>query len=238
MPSNLIGFITVSWGIATTLTGVVQNFAGLIVCRLFLGVVKGRLFPEIAGHLTFLYTKRELVLQIGYLFVSAALAGVCSGLLAFSIRHAQGTAYFLSEDKRRVAAWRLMRETGYTSKAAGFRWKVTCFPTIIHGINPVGSTAIAQVLTIPCYALRATTCLIAARFSDYQQKRGLWPITLGMVCLVCVVTWVYFARVEKRRAQGLEDDKIEGRSDEELAELEDDILRSFILFERASFVML
>lgn len=70
----------------------VQNYAGLIVCRLFLGAVEGGLFPGMAIYLTFFYTKRELALRIGYLFVSAALAGACGGLLAFAIGHMDGVA--------------------------------------------------------------------------------------------------------------------------------------------------
>ena len=80
-PSRWIAFITTAWGIIATLTGVAQNYAGLIVCRLFLGAVEGSLFPGMAIYLTFFYTKRELALRIGYLFVSAALAGACGGLL-------------------------------------------------------------------------------------------------------------------------------------------------------------
>ena len=36
-------------------------------------------------YLTFFYTKRELALRVGYLFVSAALAGGVGGLLAYGI---------------------------------------------------------------------------------------------------------------------------------------------------------
>lgn len=91
-PSRWIAFITVAWGIVATLTGVVQNYGGLIACRLFLGAVEGGLFPGLAVYLTFFYTKRELALRIGYLFVSAALAGACGGLLAFGIGHMDGVA--------------------------------------------------------------------------------------------------------------------------------------------------
>lgn len=44
-PSRWIAFITVSWGIVATLTGIVQNYAGLLVCRLILGLLEGGLFP-------------------------------------------------------------------------------------------------------------------------------------------------------------------------------------------------
>jgi MFS family permease len=91
-PSRWIAFITVSWGIIATLTGIVQSYGGLIACRLMLGAVEGGLFPGMAVYLTFFYTKRELALRIGYLFVSAALAGACGGLLAFAIGHMDGVA--------------------------------------------------------------------------------------------------------------------------------------------------
>jgi len=86
-PSRWIAFITTAWGIIASLTGIVQSYGGLIACRLLLGAVEGGLFPGMAVYLTFFYTKRELALRIGYLFVSAALAGACGGLLAFGIGH-------------------------------------------------------------------------------------------------------------------------------------------------------
>lgn len=45
-----------------------------------------------AVYLTFFYTKHELALRIGYLFVSAALAGGLGGLLAYGIGQMDGVA--------------------------------------------------------------------------------------------------------------------------------------------------
>jgi MFS family permease len=91
-PSRWIAFITTAWGIIAALTGIVQSYGGLIACRILLGAVEGGLFPGMAVYLTFFYTKRELALRIGYLFVSAALAGAFGGLLAFGIGHMDGVA--------------------------------------------------------------------------------------------------------------------------------------------------
>lgn len=91
-PSRWISFITTSWGIIATLTGIVQSYGGLLACRLLLGAVEGGLFPGLAVYLTLFYTKKELALRIGYLFVSAALAGACGGLLAYAIGHMDGVA--------------------------------------------------------------------------------------------------------------------------------------------------
>ncbi|KAL8730748.1 MAG: hypothetical protein Q9181_004554 [Wetmoreana brouardii] len=89
-PSRWISFITTSWGIIATLTGVTQSYGGLIACRLLLGLVEGGLFPGAAVYLTFFYTKRELALRIGYLFVSAAIAGALGGLLGYGIGFMDG----------------------------------------------------------------------------------------------------------------------------------------------------
>lgn len=245
-PSRWIAFITLAWGIIATLTGIVQSYGGLIACRLLLGAVEGGLFPGMAVYLTFFYTKRELALRIGYLFVSAALAGACGGLLAYAIGHMDGTAgqrgwrwimilegiptlllgiatwfvlpnspetaYFFSPEEKAFAAARLKRQTGYTKKAAEFHWDdvkkafkdwkvwTFCFaqfgsdtmlygystflPTIIRSINTTASSAMVQVLTIPCYALGAITYLLVAHFSDRQQKRGLYSVLLGLVSIV------------------------------------------------------
>jgi hypothetical protein len=43
-------------------------------------------------YLTMFYTKREIALRVGYLFVSAALAGSLGGLLAYGVGHMDGTA--------------------------------------------------------------------------------------------------------------------------------------------------
>ncbi|KAA6411638.1 MAG: MFS general substrate transporter [Lasallia pustulata] len=91
-PSKWISIITTLWGIIATLTGVTHTYGELIACRILLGLVEGGLFPGMVVYLTFFYTKRELALRIGYLFVSAALAGACGGLLAYGIGHMDNVA--------------------------------------------------------------------------------------------------------------------------------------------------
>ncbi|RFU75244.1 mfs transporter [Trichoderma arundinaceum] len=91
-PRRWIAFIVTAWGIIATLTGLVQSYGALIACRLLLGVVEAGLFPGLSVYLTFFYTKHELALRIGYLFVSAAIAGAVGGLLAFGIGHMDGVS--------------------------------------------------------------------------------------------------------------------------------------------------
>lgn len=91
-PSKWLATITVCWGIVSTLMGLVHNYAGLIVCRALLGLLEGGLLPGLTVYLTLFYTKKELALRIGYLFVSSALAGACGGLLAYGIGFMSGVS--------------------------------------------------------------------------------------------------------------------------------------------------
>jgi MFS family permease len=72
-PSRWISFIATSWGIIATLTGLVQNYGGLIACRLLLGLVEGGLFPGMAVYLTMFYSKKELGLRIGTYYGSPVI---------------------------------------------------------------------------------------------------------------------------------------------------------------------
>lgn len=244
-PSRWIAFITTGWGIVATLQGVVQSYSGLIACRLVLGALEGGLFPGMAVYLTLFYTKKELALRIGYLFVSAAVAGGLGGLLAYGIGHMDGlaglrgwrwifileglptvvlgisciwlladepeTAFYLSPVERELMVVRKERQIGYTKAADQMHkddvikalkdWKVWMFclgqfgvdtvlygystflPTIIQGIGTWSTTQV-QALTVPCYALGATTYLLVARLSDRQQKRGLYTVIFGVVTVI------------------------------------------------------
>ncbi|PHH68101.1 hypothetical protein CDD82_835 [Ophiocordyceps australis] len=89
-PRRWIAFISLSWGIVATLTGLVTSWGALLACRLLLGALEAGLFPGLNVYLTFFYTKHELALRVGYLFVSAATAGAVGGLLAYGIGNLDG----------------------------------------------------------------------------------------------------------------------------------------------------
>jgi hypothetical protein len=46
-PSRWLPFIVAAWGVVTTLSGLVQNFGGLVAIRLALGLCEGGLLPGI-----------------------------------------------------------------------------------------------------------------------------------------------------------------------------------------------
>jgi len=82
----------VAWGIVMTLMGIVQNYAGLLSARIFLGVTEAGLFPGVAYYLTNWYRRDEIQLRQAMFFSAASVAGAFSGLLAFGIGKMDGIA--------------------------------------------------------------------------------------------------------------------------------------------------
>ena len=91
-PRYWLSFIMFMWGIVATCSGLCNTFGQMVACRLLLGAFEAGLFPGMTIYLTMFYSKRELGLRIGYLFVCSALAGAFGGLLAFAIGNMDGVA--------------------------------------------------------------------------------------------------------------------------------------------------
>ncbi|ORY88026.1 MFS general substrate transporter [Leucosporidium creatinivorum] len=93
-PSLWITLLTFSWGLVMTLMGVVQNYAGLVVCRLLLGATEAGLFPGVVLLLTFWYPRDLLQRRVALFFSAATLAGAFSGLLAYAIGFMDGVGNY------------------------------------------------------------------------------------------------------------------------------------------------
>ncbi|KAL3417689.1 hypothetical protein PVAG01_10699 [Phlyctema vagabunda] len=91
-PGRYLSVLTFCFGVIATCTGLVHNFGSMVALRFLLGVFEAGLFPGLITYLTMFYTKKELALRVGYLFVSAATAGACGGLIAYGIGYMDGTA--------------------------------------------------------------------------------------------------------------------------------------------------
>ncbi|GAA5966519.1 hypothetical protein JCM8115_002703 [Rhodotorula mucilaginosa] len=95
MPSNLmlkkigahiaIPAMITAWGTVCCLTGLVQNYHGLVAARLILGLCEAGLFPGTVLYLSMFYRRHELQTRISLFFSAASLAGAFSGLLAAAI---------------------------------------------------------------------------------------------------------------------------------------------------------
>ncbi|KAL8907119.1 MAG: hypothetical protein Q9207_001611 [Kuettlingeria erythrocarpa] len=89
-PSIWLPSIMVAWGTVMTLMGVVQDFRGLLIARLFLGVTEAGLYPGVAYYITMWYCRTEAQFRQAMFFSAASVAGAFSGLLAFAIAKMDG----------------------------------------------------------------------------------------------------------------------------------------------------
>ncbi|CAH0054954.1 unnamed protein product [Clonostachys solani] len=89
-PSVWLPCIMVAWGTVMTLMGLVKDYHGLLVARIFLGVTEAGLFPGVAFYLTMWYCRHEMQLRQALFFAAASVAGAFSGLLAFGIAKMDG----------------------------------------------------------------------------------------------------------------------------------------------------
>ncbi|KAF2227681.1 MFS transporter [Elsinoe ampelina] len=89
-PSTYIGILVVSWGIVMTFTGLVKNFAGLMICRVLLGIAEAGFFPGAVYLITRWYGPRQVQTRIALFYCASALSGAFSGLLAFAIAKMDG----------------------------------------------------------------------------------------------------------------------------------------------------
>ncbi|KAI1340444.1 major facilitator superfamily domain-containing protein [Xylariaceae sp. FL0016] len=71
-----------SWGIVSTFLGFTKSLAGLIVCRLLLGMFEGGLLGGIVVYLAMFYRRHQMLRRIGYFYCAAPLSGAFGGLLA------------------------------------------------------------------------------------------------------------------------------------------------------------
>jgi MFS family permease len=68
-----------------TLMGLVDNYAGLLAARFFLGLTEAGLYPGANYYLSCWYKRSELGMRTAIFFAMAALAGSFGGLLAAAI---------------------------------------------------------------------------------------------------------------------------------------------------------
>ncbi|KAI2630546.1 MFS transporter-like protein [Xylaria nigripes] len=78
------------WGLVCTFLGFTRSLAGLIVCRLLLGLFEGGLLGGIVVYISMFYRRHQMTRRVGYFYCAAPLAGAFGGLLATGlakIRH-------------------------------------------------------------------------------------------------------------------------------------------------------
>ncbi|KAJ5064542.1 major facilitator superfamily domain-containing protein [Bipolaris maydis] len=71
-----------AWGLVCTMMGFVTNFAGLVACRLLLGLFEGGILGGVIIYLAMFYRRGEMLLRSGLFYCAAPLSGAFGGLLA------------------------------------------------------------------------------------------------------------------------------------------------------------
>jgi len=77
---------------------VTHSWAGLMVCRFFLGAIECGFGPGLPLYLSFFYPRHEVGLRIGIFLSGAALANAYGGVLAYGLSHITSG----------IAPWRLL----------------------------------------------------------------------------------------------------------------------------------
>ncbi|KAH3954998.1 hypothetical protein HBH70_035880 [Parastagonospora nodorum] len=70
------------WGIVCLCLGFVTSFAGLIACRLLLGLFEGGILGGVIIYLAMFYRRHDMMLRNGLFYCAAPLSGAFGGLLA------------------------------------------------------------------------------------------------------------------------------------------------------------
>lgn len=73
------------WGLVSALTGITQNFAGVLLCRFFLGFVEAAFFPGALLLLARWYKREELGLRTSIFFCGLLISIAFSALIASGI---------------------------------------------------------------------------------------------------------------------------------------------------------
>ncbi|RYP73962.1 hypothetical protein DL771_003273 [Monosporascus sp. 5C6A] len=143
-PSMYMGGLVTGWGVIMTLTGVVQNYAGLIAVRFFLGLFEAGFLPGAILIISKWYLPNETQTRIAILYTSAASGGAFSGLLAFAIAKLDGLG-------------------GYE----GWRWRLTGGQIfILEGLATVFIGAL-------CFTLLIDSPALSTKWLDADEIRYL-----------------------------------------------------------------
>ncbi|TIB93662.1 hypothetical protein E3Q19_00860 [Wallemia mellicola] len=89
-PQWTIPLMAVSWSIVCTLTGIIQNYAGLIAVRWFLGLTEGGLFPGMLIILIAWYPRKNQAIRITIIYLGSQLAGAFGGIFSYVLALMRG----------------------------------------------------------------------------------------------------------------------------------------------------
>ncbi|EGO00927.1 hypothetical protein SERLA73DRAFT_167140 [Serpula lacrymans var. lacrymans S7.3] len=139
-PTLYIGTCVVLWGLTSAMTGVTKNFAGIMACRVFIGLPEAAFYPGAMYLLSRWYTRKELAFRSAILYGGLLISNAFGSLIAAGIlSNMQG--------KLGIAAWRwLFYIEGAITMFIGFQvmWLLPDYPTNTRWLSPA-ERRLAQV---------------------------------------------------------------------------------------------
>lgn len=139
-PSLYIGICVVLWGLTSALTGVTHNYAGIMACRVFIGLPEAAFYPGSMYLLSRWYTKKELSFRAAILYGGLLISNAFGSLIAAGILEGLNGA-------RGIAAWRwLFYIEGAITICVGFvaMWALPDYPHNTRWMTPA-ERRLAQV---------------------------------------------------------------------------------------------
>lgn len=239
-PSTWLSGMVLGWGVMTIGMGVTRSYAGLLGCRVGLGLFEAGFLPGCLYLMSMYYRRHELQSRFNIFYCTAILSGSFSGLFAFALANMAGVegykgwrwifiieglgtvvlaviakflipdwperASFLTSDEQ-VLAVRRVREDMAGAKMNDFDtksvrrifldWKIwigaiTYLGCVNNGygfsfftptiLEQLGWTSVmAQVYSIPIYAVSAVAAVGTALLSDRLRHRYMFCL-LG-ICI-------------------------------------------------------
>lgn len=73
------------------LTGLVQNYVGLLTCRILLAIFEAGFGAGVPYYLSLCYKRRELGFRVSILLGSSPIANCFAGAMAFGISHVKSS---------------------------------------------------------------------------------------------------------------------------------------------------
>lgn len=84
-PSWYMAGFMMGWAIISTLTCLVKDYHGMLVCRLLLGIVEAPFYPGALFMISLFYNRKEATTRMAILYTGNMLASSFSGLIAAGI---------------------------------------------------------------------------------------------------------------------------------------------------------
>ncbi|EPT00458.1 hypothetical protein FOMPIDRAFT_1030504 [Fomitopsis schrenkii] len=98
-PSYYIPACVILWGLASALTGVTHNYAGIVLCRIAIGFPEAAFYPGAMYLLSRWYTRKELAFRSAVIYGGLLISNAFGNLMAAGILSGM-------QGKRGIAAWR------------------------------------------------------------------------------------------------------------------------------------